>query len=167
MSGAAAGVSGDAAGVSGAAAGVSGSAAGAGAGGSAAGSGVTAALTALTVGAASSGVSGSAKFSAKANAVSVTVDIAGCTAGKAYPVHIHTGTSCDTPETQMGHWDMTRGEGIPSIPCVGTTGTVTYERVDTDPTLAWTIGGAANNIVGHVVVVHDPDNTRLACGKIL
>lgn len=68
-----------------------------------------------------------------------------------------------------GHRDMTRGEGIPMITCNGTTGTVTYNRAATDPTLKWSVGdGSATDVIGHLIVVHDPNvpMTRIACGTI-
>lgn len=104
-----------------------------------------------------------------ADSVTVTLTINGCVAGKMYSAHIHVGAACTDTTTQGGHWDMTRGEGIPMITCNGTTGTVTYNRAATDATLAWSVGGAATtNVIGHTVVVHDPDMpmTRIACGVI-
>ena len=104
-----------------------------------------------------------------ADSVTVTITLNGCTAGKAYPVHIHTGSACTDTTTQGGHWDMTRGEGIPNITCSGTTGTTTYNRVATDATLKWSVAdGSATDVVGHTIVVHDPDMpmTRIACGTI-
>lgn len=104
-----------------------------------------------------------------ADSVTVTITLNGCVAGKAYPVHIHTGSACTDMTSQGGHWDMTRGEGIPNITCNGTTGTVTYNRAATDATLKWSVGdGSATDVIGHTIVVHDPDMpmTRIACGTI-
>jgi hypothetical protein len=104
-----------------------------------------------------------------ADSVTLKLTLTGCVDGKAYPAHIHTGSACTDTTTQMGHWDMTRGEGIPMITCAGTTGTVTYNRAATDPTLKWSVGdGSATDVIGHVIVVHDPDvaTTRIACGTI-
>jgi pilus assembly protein FimV len=64
---------------------------------------------------------------------------------------------------------LLRGEGIPEIMCKGTTGTSMLSRANTDPKLAWSVGGdMTTNVVGHVVVVHDPvaKTPRIACGKI-
>jgi hypothetical protein len=64
---------------------------------------------------------------------------------------------------------LLRGEGIPEIVCKGTTGTSMLSRANTDPKLAWSVGGdMTTNVVGHVVVVHDPvaKTPRIACGKI-
>jgi hypothetical protein len=104
-----------------------------------------------------------------ADSVTVTINLTGCVTGKAYPVHIHTGAACTDTTTQGGHWDMTRGEGIPNIMCNGTTGSTVYNRAATDATLKWSVGdGSATDVIGHTIVVHDPDNnmTRIACGTI-
>jgi len=104
-----------------------------------------------------------------ADSVTVTITLTGCVTGKAYPVHIHTGSACTDTTTQGGHWDMTRGEGIPNIMCTGTTGTTTLNRPATDATLKWSVGdGSATDVIGHTIVVHDPDvpMTRIACGTI-
>src|ERR1041385_4189555 len=104
-----------------------------------------------------------------ADSVTFKFTLNGCTNGLAYPIHIHTGSACTETTTQGGHWDMTRGEGIPNIMCVGTTGTVTYNRAATDPTLKWSVGdGSATDVIGHIIVVHAPDvpMTRIACGTI-
>jgi hypothetical protein len=64
---------------------------------------------------------------------------------------------------------LLRGEGIPEIMCKGTTGSSMLSRANTDPKLAWSVGGdMTTNVVGHVVVVHDPvaKTPRIACGKI-
>lgn len=103
------------------------------------------------------------------DSVTLTLTLSGCVDGKVYPAHIHTGPGCTDATAQGGHWDTTRGEGIPSITCAGTTGTTTINRAATDPTTAWSVGGAAaTNVIGHVIVVHDPDvtTTRISCGAI-
>jgi len=103
------------------------------------------------------------------DSVTLTLTISGCVAGKMYPAHIHQGSECTDTTTQGGHWDMTRGEGIPLVACSTTTGTVTYTRPATDPTTAWSVGGdATTNVIGHLIVIHDPDTTtmRIGCGKI-
>ena len=104
-----------------------------------------------------------------ADSVTVKITLNNCVDGKAYPVHIHTGAACTDATTQGGHWDMTRGEGIPNIMCSGTSGTTTYNRAATDATLKWSVGdGSATDVIGHTIVVHDPDvnMTRVACGVI-
>jgi hypothetical protein len=104
-----------------------------------------------------------------ADSVTVMITLDGCFAGKQYPVHIHMGSSCGDATVQGGHWDTTRGEGIPNILCSNTSGSVTYNRVATDATLKWSVGdGSATDVIGHTLVVHDPDNSmiRIACGVI-
>jgi len=114
-------------------------------------------------------VTGTAMFTQSGADVTVTITLDGCTAGKSYPVHIHTGPACTDMTSQGGHWDMTRGEGIPLIACTGTQGTSTLTRPATDATLAWSIGGeAATDVIGHLIVVHDADTPtmRIGCGAI-
>jgi hypothetical protein len=113
-------------------------------------------------------VTGTVNFTKTASGVDAAISISGCVAGKSYPIHIHMGTSCADVAMQQAHWDPPRGEGIPNVPCTGTTGSETYSRASSDAK-PWTIGDPAeSNIVGHVVVVHDADDptTRIACGKI-
>jgi len=118
-------------------------------------------------------VTGTATFTKGPGATDVTVVVAikDCVAGKMYPVHIHAGTSCADAVTQGDHWGPMRGEGIPMVPCVGTTGTSMLTRAATDPTTAWTIGGdPMTNVVGHAFVLHQPDAPapppRIGCGLI-
>lgn len=106
---------------------------------------------------------------APVGSVKLTLALVNCVDTKVYPAHIHQGSACTDMAAQGAHWDMTRGEGIPSITCVGTTGTTSVTRAPTDAALAWSIGGdAATNVIGHVIVVHDPTTpaTRIACGAI-
>jgi hypothetical protein len=125
-------------------------------------------------------VSGTADFqqdapATYADSVTVTITLTDCVEGKTYSVDIHEGASCDAISLQGNHWDGARGEGIPGVVCdantetIGTSGRMTYNRRGTDPALAWTVGdGADTDVIGHTVVVHDPDMpmTRIACGKI-
>jgi hypothetical protein len=111
-----------------------------------------------------------ATFTQTSSGVRLKVDFLGCDPGQSYPIHIHTGSSCESVTTQGAHWDVPRGEGIPDIEC-GANGiaSVEYTR-ETDAAKAWTVGdGSVTDVVGHVIVVHSPDGDRVqrvACGKI-
>jgi Cu/Zn superoxide dismutase len=114
-------------------------------------------------------IMGSASFVSNPNGVSMTVMVSGCQSGKEYPIHLHQGSSCESDMTQGGHWDMTRGEGIPNIRCGGRQGATMVMRAKTDASTAWSIGDAsASDVVGHTVVIHDADDPtlRIACGVI-
>lgn len=118
-------------------------------------------------------VTGTATFTkATGTDVAVTVALANCVMGKIYPVHIHEGMGCADAVAQGEHWGPTRGEGIPSVTCTGTTGTSTVVRPALPANTAWTIGGTdvMSNVVGHAFVVHAPDMpvmpARIACGVI-
>lgn len=112
-------------------------------------------------------VTGTATFLQNDKEVSVVVALNNCPDG-AHGVHIHQGTICADVDAQGGHWDMTRGEGIPDVMCSEGRGTSMTMRAMDDPR-AWTIGGPAEtNLVGHVFVVHDSTapKTRVGCGPI-
>jgi hypothetical protein len=94
--------------------------------------------------------------------------LTGCVSGKNYPIHIHSGMSCTDAMSQGGHWDPPRGEQIPDVACMNAIGTILYQREITDAK-PWSVGEAAeSNVIGHVVVLHDPDDPmkRIACGQI-
>ena len=114
-------------------------------------------------------ITGSASFTTTSSGVNLTVMVGGCQSGKEYPIHVHQGSSCESAMTQGGHWDMTRGEGIPNIQCGGRNGVTMVMRADTDASTAWTVGdGSATDVVGRTVVIHDADDptVRIACGVI-
>lgn len=114
-------------------------------------------------------VTGSVTFTQIGTDVTAVVSLSNCPDGP-HGVHIHQGTSCADPMMQGGHWDMTRGEGIPDVMCSGGTGTTMVTRGAADPTLAWSIGGnPVTNVVGHVFVVHNPGDPapRIGCGQIV
>jgi hypothetical protein len=101
-------------------------------------------------------------------AVEISVAVTGCIHGKSYPIHIHSGTSCADEMSQSGHWDPPRGEMIPNVECMNAVGTAVYQRESSDAK-PWTVGPPEeSNVIGHVVVLHDPDMPmkRIACGQI-
>ena len=113
-------------------------------------------------------VTGTAAFLRTDDQVSVVVALNNCPDGL-HGVHIHQGTSCDDADAQGGHWDMTRGEGIPKVMCADGKGTSMTSRGPDDPSLAWSIGGnPTTSIVGHVIVVHNEGDPapRIGCGPI-
>jgi len=115
------------------------------------------------------GISGTATFTIPGSgSITMNVSFTGCVPGKQYPMHIHEGSSCENATTQGGHWDIPRGEGIPNVLCNMGTGTLNYTRTNMDPRTAWSINNPANNLVGHTIVLHDPDDgtVRVACGVI-
>ena len=112
-------------------------------------------------------VTGTASFIQHEEELTLVVALNNCPDG-AHGVHIHQGTSCADVDAQGGHWDMTRGEGIPNVMCTDGRGTSMIMKLPDDP-LAWTIGGPAKtSIVGHVIVVHDAGDPtmRIGCGPI-
>ena len=113
-------------------------------------------------------VTGSVTFTQSGTDVTAVVSLSSCPDGP-HGVHIHQGTSCADATVQGGHWDMTRGEGIPDVMCAGGMGTATVTRGAADPTIAWSIGGdPITNVVGHAFVVHNPGDPapRIGCGLI-
>ena len=161
------GSGGTSAGTAGAAAGSGGmsAAAGSGAAGATAGSGAKAGSGGAA--APAGPISGTATFTATATGIDLSVMVSGCVAGKMYPIHIHTGSDCADP---MGHWDIPRGELMDAkVMCSGNLGTLMYTRKFTDMK-PWQIGDMSMaDVVGHTLVIHDPDTTttKIACGKIM
>jgi Cu/Zn superoxide dismutase len=120
--------------------------------------------------AAPASITGTATFVTGSRGVTLNVMVSGCTNDKTYPIHIHTGSSCESLMSQQGHWDMMRGEGIPNIVCGNKQGSTMVVRDAMDPATAWSVGdGSATDVVGHVLVVHDADEPtwRIACGPIV
>jgi hypothetical protein len=100
--------------------------------------------------------------------IEISIALTQCQNGKSYPIHIHTGTSCADEMSQGGHWDPPRGEGIPNVACSNAIGMVLTQR-DSSDAKPWTVGPPMeSNVVGHVMVLHDPDDPtkRIACGEI-
>jgi hypothetical protein len=113
-------------------------------------------------------VAGMASWTATTLGVDMKVHVAGCTTAHEYPVAVYENSECPDAAAKGQVWDVTRGAGIPRLGCDGGSGgTVYYTRNHSDAK-PWTIGGSADsNIIGHVVVVQDPDSLKpLACGKI-
>jgi Cu/Zn superoxide dismutase len=110
-----------------------------------------------------------ATFTNLGSSVELSIGITSCVSGKSYPIHIHTGMSCADAMSQGGHWDPPRGEGIPNVECgMMAYGTVLVDRAASDAK-PWTVGPPADsNVIGHVMVLHDPDDNtkRIACGEI-
>jgi hypothetical protein len=97
--------------------------------------------------------------------VSLGLSVGMCVDGKSYPVSIHEGMSCAGMVAQGAVWDMTRGSGLPEVPCGMS---ANYVRANTDPK-PWTIGmPIGSNLVGRLVVMYDPDDPTkpIICGPI-
>jgi hypothetical protein len=117
---------------------------------------------------ASAPVYGRATFSETADGVDLEVQFRGCALiNSAYPQVILAGSDCSDAAMLGAHW--AHGEGIPAAMCTGTTGQgrTFYTRSKTDDN-AWTIGKPdSTNLLGHVLVVYDPDTLQpAACGVI-
>lgn len=116
-------------------------------------------------------VMGTATFATNLSGVDLTISITGCVNGNgnAYPVRVHEGAACTSTVLQGPDWDVPRGEGIASVTCTGTSGVglAYYTRPDNDPK-PWSVGGpSSSDVVGHVLVIHDPATLQpLACGTI-
>ena len=103
-----------------------------------------------------------------------SLDIRGTVQGcepflKGYPLRIHSGTSCHDPKALGPEWGPADAGAEALVYCNGTSGTGStyYSRLDTDPR-SWTLGGPpSTNVLGHVLVIHDPvSDAPLACGEI-
>lgn len=111
-------------------------------------------------------VGGVATFTQSGMDVALVVTLADCANG-VYPLHIHAGTSCADEASRGEHWDGVRGEGIPAIVCDGGTGIQTHARMAGVAEAKWSIAtGAADDIVGRVVVLHGESGV-VACGAIV
>lgn len=80
-------------------------------------------------------------------------------------IHIHAGTSCDTPEEVKGHgWntevveDLWTAEGGATYESDGMSNAIGYFNLYN--------GYSFGKNLGHAVVVHGQDGTRLACGVL-
>lgn len=114
---------------------------------------------------------GDARFTVTTEGVDLALSVMGCVQYlKGYPLRIHDGSSCDDAAALGEVFGGKRGAGIPGVYCGGTAGNgeFFYSRASTDP-LPWTLGGpAASNIIGRLLVLHDPvSDEPLACGEIV
>ncbi len=115
-------------------------------------------------------ISGDATFHLTPTTMDISAKVGGCEPFlKGYPLRIHAGTSCADAKSIGAQWDEADAGADPLVYCNGTSGTGAsyYSRLDTDPR-PWTLGGPANtNILGRVLVIHDPvSDVPLACGVI-
>jgi hypothetical protein len=115
-------------------------------------------------------ISAVATFHATATSMDLTATASGCEPFlKGYPVRIHAGTSCADPKSLGADLDRQEAGAEPLVNCNGTSGTgaTYYSRPDADAQ-PWTFGGSAStNILGRVLVIHDPvSGEPLACGVI-
>ena len=144
-------------GMGGSTAGMGGSAAGMGGSGMAATSAV-----AELMGVGGQTLAGTATFTLMGMNVGLVIALTDCTNG-IYPVHIHAGTSCESPGE---HWGGMRGEGIPAIVCDGDKGMQTHMRMGAMAEKKWSIGTSADDdLIGKVVVLHGA-SAPIACGVI-
>jgi Cu/Zn superoxide dismutase len=137
--------------------------------------GVTARAVAMVMPTGSGTIAGTVTFEQKGTDVTVTYNLTTCPAG-VHGTHIHVGPTCAAADPTMiagAHWDSPRGDGIfdsGTITCTASnTFMGSYTRSGASATTSWTIGtGAANDIVGHAVVVHGPGGAmeRFGCGVI-
>jgi hypothetical protein len=112
-----------------------------------------------------------ARFAVTNEGVDLALSVKGCVQYlKGYPLRIQDGSSCDDAAALGDVFGGERGAGMPGVYCGGTAGTGAffYSRASTDP-LSWTLGGpAASDIVGRLLVLHDPvSDEPLACGEIV
>jgi hypothetical protein len=109
-----------------------------------------------------------AVFTPTAEGVSLLVVLDGCKDGALYPVRVHAGHSCADKASIGERWDGTRGEDIPDLRCMDAHASEEYVR-EQSADKNWSLGGAAaSDVIGHVIVINDPDDRTLpiACGVI-
>ena len=112
-------------------------------------------------------IAGHATFHLTPAGMDLSVQALGCEPFlKGYPLRIHAGPTC--ANVTSGESDPDAG-AEPLVYCNGTSGTGAsyYSRPSTDAR-PWTFGGVAStNILGRVLVIHDPvSDAPLACGVI-
>jgi len=117
----------------------------------------------------SAGLKVTATFTTTASGVDLALQMHGCAAKSEFPLFIKQGTDCNQATLRGPHWDSPRGEGIPSISCIGVSanGRKYYSRSNAHPR-PWTIDGpAASDLVGHAMVALDSESLQpVACGVI-
>ena len=115
-------------------------------------------------------IAGVATFHAIPASMDVSATVSGCEPFlKGYPLRIHAGSSCADPKSLGADLDQEDAGAEPLVYCNGTAGNgaAYYSRPSTDAR-PWTFGGpTSTNILGRVLVIHDPvSGAPLACGEI-
>jgi hypothetical protein len=116
------------------------------------------------------GVHGTATFNVTESGVDLSILLQRCPPSGMIQLFIQEAGDC-SPRTLSGaHWDSPRGEGIPTLTCLGVSGqgrgAVTRPREHAKP---WSIGGPAeSDVLMHAVVVYDAaSGTPIACGVVM
>jgi len=113
---------------------------------------------------------GTATFNVTERGVDLTILLRLCPASGMLQLFIQEGGDCSAETLSGPHWDSPRGEGIPTVTCLGVSGqgraALTRTLEDKKP---WSIGGSAeSDVLMHAVGVYDAaSGTPLACGVVM